>query len=156
MRDWTQAVLFVGLCHMLSCCCIGQLDSVRWLLSDILNVVQKLLFSHHHSNPFVASQEFGYLLSHLLVFLGSLYCKQYGPKLDCSPRDQSNQGSYGLLSRKKKCSQDCNWIYAAEVKCRQHFQDKNIGGIRINFPINTCKMKNASSFWWNHLNRIWC
>ena len=29
-------------------------------------------------NPFSASYNFYHLLSHLLMFLGSLYCKQYG------------------------------------------------------------------------------
>ena len=32
VRDWTCAILFVVLhvCHMLSCCCIGQLYTIRW------------------------------------------------------------------------------------------------------------------------------
>ena len=33
------------------------------------------------------------LFSHLLMFLGSLYCKQYGPWSDCSHGKQSDQGS---------------------------------------------------------------
>ena len=37
--------------------------------------------------PFPASHEFCYLLSHLLMSLCSLYCKQYGPR----SREQSNQ-----------------------------------------------------------------
>ena len=39
MRD----LVFVGLCHKLSCCCIGQLYTIRSLLSDILDVVPKRL-----------------------------------------------------------------------------------------------------------------
>ena len=30
-------------------------------------------------NPFIASHNVCHLLSHLLMFLGSLYCNQYGP-----------------------------------------------------------------------------
>ena len=37
--------------------------------------------------PFPASHEFGRLLSYLLnIFLGSLFCKQYEPRSDCSLR----------------------------------------------------------------------
>ena len=32
----------------------------------------------------IFSSAFGYMLCHLLLFLGSLYCKQYGPKSDHS------------------------------------------------------------------------
>ena len=32
--------------------------------------------------PFPANHNFCHLLSHLLMFLGSLYCKQYGPRSD--------------------------------------------------------------------------
>ena len=35
-------------------------------------------------NLFPASHNFCCLLSHLLMFLGSLYSKQYGPRSDCS------------------------------------------------------------------------
>ena len=42
--DWTHAVLFVGCCHLLRCQCIGQLYTIRWLLSDILDVVWKHQF----------------------------------------------------------------------------------------------------------------
>ena len=44
MGDCTCALLFVGLCHGLSSRCIGQLYTIRRLLSDILDVVQKRLF----------------------------------------------------------------------------------------------------------------
>ena len=36
--DWTYAILFVGLCHMLSRRYIGQLYTIMWLLSDILGL----------------------------------------------------------------------------------------------------------------------
>ena len=42
--DWTHAILFVGLCHMLSCCFIGQFNTIGWLLSGILGV--DLLLDH--------------------------------------------------------------------------------------------------------------
>ena len=38
VRDGTHVILFVGPCHLLSCCCIGQLYTIKWLLSDILGV----------------------------------------------------------------------------------------------------------------------
>ena len=44
MGDRTRATLFVGLCHMLVRRCIGQLYTIRWLLSDILGLVRKRLF----------------------------------------------------------------------------------------------------------------
>ena len=28
-----MGIYFVGLCHMLSCCCTGQLNTIRWLLT---------------------------------------------------------------------------------------------------------------------------
>ena len=44
MGDWTRVILFVVLCHVLSRRFIGQLLTVRGLLSDILGVVPKRLF----------------------------------------------------------------------------------------------------------------
>ena len=47
MVFWTCAVLFFGLIisHMLNCHCIGQLYTIRWLLSDILGVVSETSIS---------------------------------------------------------------------------------------------------------------
>ena len=37
-------ILFVGQCHMLNCDCIGQLDTIRCLLNDILGAAWKGVF----------------------------------------------------------------------------------------------------------------
>ena len=37
-------------------------------------------------NPFSTIHNNYYLLCHLLLYFGSLYCKQYGPRSDCSIR----------------------------------------------------------------------
>ena len=74
------------------------------------------------------------LLSHLLMFLGSLYCKQYGPRSDCSPAgEQSDHGSYcpgssliwvHIVCFMIKTSLKDLGIYGADIKSRGHFQDK--------------------------------
>ena len=46
----TCAILFVRLYHMQSCRCIGQIYTIRWLLSDILGLVWKRLFSELDKN----------------------------------------------------------------------------------------------------------
>ena len=59
---------------------------------------------------------------HLLMFLGSLFCKKYGPRSDCS------QGAVCpgfIFSASIKTSQKCSSIYTADVKSRRHFQDEN-------------------------------
>ena len=43
MGDWTRPILFVGLFHVLRRCFIGQLFTIRLLLSGILGVVRKRL-----------------------------------------------------------------------------------------------------------------
>ena len=52
-----------------------------------------------------------------LMFLGSLYYKQYGPR-----------SGFILFASMKKFSLKCTWTYAADIKSRQHFQNKNSSG----------------------------
>ena len=48
---------------------------------------RELLLTHYTEiNNFPASHDFCHLLSHLPMYLSSLYCKQYGPRSDCSLR----------------------------------------------------------------------
>ena len=61
----------------------------------------------------------------MLVYLGSLYCKQYGPRSDCSHLGAVWSGSI-LFASVIKSSLKGIWIYAEDVKSRQHFQDKNL------------------------------
>ena len=42
-----------------------------------------------------------YSFSSLLMFLCSLYCKQYGPRSDCPQGEQSDQGSYIVCIHEK-------------------------------------------------------
>ena len=68
--------------------------------------------------------------SFCLLLLSSAYCpcNQYGPRSDCSHLgEKSDQGSYYLLSMIKS-SLKCIWIYAADIKSRQHFQNKKNSG----------------------------
>ena len=44
-------------------------------------------------STFPYSHHFHCLLSHFLMFLVSLITKQYGPRSDCSLKEQSDQGS---------------------------------------------------------------
>ena len=81
-------------------------------------------------NPFFSI--YNSLLAYLMIYFGSLHCKHYETRSECS---------YGsiLIRVHSVCFDDkfsfrCN-IYAAEVKCRRQFQDKNIGRIRVNIPI---------------------
>ena len=50
MEEWTCAIVFVGItCHMLSLSCIGQLYTIRRLLSDILGMVWKMSIVEIHT-----------------------------------------------------------------------------------------------------------
>ena len=58
------------------------------------------------------------LLSHLLIYFGSLYCKQYGPKSEQADH-HSNVCYYG------KSSLECIlFYYIPDVISRQYFWDK--------------------------------
>ena len=78
-----------------------------------------------NSNPFPANHIFCRLLFHLLIFLGSLYCKQYGPRSD-------SEVCSGLIvfASMIKSSLKCTLIYTsgADVESREIFRTKYIGG----------------------------
>ena len=74
-------------------------------------------------NRYPASHDFCCLLSHLHMYSGSLYCKQYGPRSDFA---QSDKGSYWLLPWKYRVWSALEYIYAADVKSWKHFQNKNV------------------------------
>ena len=70
-------------------------------------------------NPFPVCHIFRHLLSKLLLFLDSLYCKQYGPR----------SGSIAFASMIKS-SLKYTWIYAADIKSKQQYQDyKNLSWV---------------------------
>ena len=85
-----------------------------------------------------------------LKFLGSLICKQYGPRSDCSL--VSSLIRVHIVCLHEKSSLKCTWIYAADLQSRHHFQTKSSGGIKIvvGFRVNPCLAslicKNITSF----------
>ena len=87
------------------------------------------------SNPFCAHHNFCHLLSHQLILLGSLYYKQYGSRSDCSPWSSLIRVHSVCFHDKILCELlKYTLIYAADVKSRQHFQDKSIlAYFRFNF-----------------------
>ena len=66
------------------------------------------------------------LLSHLPTYFGSLYCKYYEPRSDCSLKSSLIRVHIVCFQDESKCSLKCIWIYAADVKSRRHFQDQEI------------------------------
>ena len=82
--------------------------------------------------------------SRLLMFLDSLYCKQYGPSSDCSL--WSSLIRVHIVWFSEKYSLMCIWIYAADLRCRRHFQDKNSGGMRVIFSRQLYVREKNNSF----------
>ena len=84
------------------------------------------------------------LLSRLLLFLGGLYCKQYGPRLDCFQ---------GVCFYDKILSEVHSSI-CSRHKNRWTFQDKNklVGRLRINNVCLECWVINLGmvlyTVWW--------
>ena len=64
-------------------------------------------------------------LCHLLwhIFFSSLYCKQYGPRSDCSQKGAVWSGFIGFASMLKS-SLKCTWTYAADQHKKQTFSCK--------------------------------
>ena len=78
------------------------------------NVVKPPVFCAYLINPFLTTQDFCCLLSRQLMFLGSLLCKQYGPRWE-----QSNQGSgFIVFAFMKKSSLKCARINTADINSR--------------------------------------
>ena len=70
------------------------------------------------------------------MFLGSLYCKQYGPRLDCS--HGSSLIRVHIVDFYEKSCLKCSWIYGADLKSRQHFKDRKLPaklGLKLKAPI---------------------
>ena len=83
-------------------------------------------------NPFLASYDNCRLPTYLLIHIGNLYCKQYGPRSDCSLRSSLIRVHSVRFYNQKYSEVHLDiLICTADVKCRQHFQDKNIGRIRV-------------------------
>ena len=77
------------------------------------------LFSMHISQP-----SHSLLHPSAYLFFGSLYCKHYGPRSDCSHVSNLIRGC--SFASMMNASIKCTWIYATDVKSRQHFQDKSM------------------------------
>ena len=58
------------------------------------------------------------LLSHLSVYLGRPYCKQYGPRSDCSHRVILFASMIKSVCFHDKSCLDCIWYFAVNVICR--------------------------------------
>ena len=78
-------------------------------------------------NPFPAILIKSRLLSHLLMHFGSLYCKHFGSRSDCSYLIRVHSVCFQIDIILKSI-----WVYAADVISRQLFQDKNIHRIWVN------------------------
>ena len=78
--------------------------------------------------PFPSSHDLCHLLFHLLMFLGSIYCKQSG---------------FIVFVSITKSSLQCTWIYAAGVKEDIFRTKKNVFflswlvGLRLYIPVNS-------------------
>ena len=98
-------------------------------------MVQKeihLMLNRKYKNLFPTVTTFVTCSSHLLIFLGSLYCKQYGPRSDCSIRSSLIRVHSVCLHNKIYSEVNLNkHLYAADVKSRQHFRNKYSGRIRV-------------------------
>ena len=60
------------------------------------------------------------LLTYLMMYINSLYCRHYGPRSECSYGSILIRGF--SICFHDKCIFRCN-IYAADVKCRRQFQN---------------------------------
>ena len=69
------------------------------------------------------------LICHLLMCFGSLYCKQRGPRSNCSPRS----------FRFDRISLELIGTYATGEMRRGHFLNKNVGGKMVNDGILNVK-----------------
>ena len=81
--NWTSLV-HKAFCPAMLDCNIQLLQDTlkdKLILHPAINIYKRNIAL---INPYPASHDFCCLLSHLLIFLGSLYCKQYGPRLVCS------------------------------------------------------------------------
>ena len=58
-----------------------------------LNILPHRIVKLAHLALILPVRTFVLCSSNLLVFLGSIYCKQYGPRSDCSQWEESDQGS---------------------------------------------------------------
>ena len=101
---------------------------------NIHSIMETEVYKLWYINPLPASHDFCCLLSFLLIFLGSLYCKQYGPRSDCS------QGFLVFVSMIKSglhlnvCSRSKNQMFLG-----QKINTGRIKVIYINFKIASKK-----------------
>ena len=78
------------------------------------------------------------MLSALLAaYVFSLYCKCYEPL--------SVWSGFIMFAYMVKSSRKRTWIYAADVKRRPHFQDKNIGVIMFKTKAKAFRVSHLSS-----------
>ena len=65
-----------------------------------------------------------------LMYFNRLYCKQYGPRSDCSLRSSLIKGAVWsgciVFASMINCNLKFIWIFVADVISRQHFQDKKL------------------------------
>ena len=90
-------------------------------------------------NPSPASQDFCRLLSLLLLFSGSLYCKQYGPRSDCSFGSSLIRVHY--FCSHDKIEPEVSLNICSRRKKQMTFSGQNIGGKRVNFVHDTTRME---------------
>ena len=121
-HTWFCHVWFLCLDGITMSCVISfnneETGWVPWAISSCSTSFH--CYSQEHEFKLIpASQDFCQLLSHLLMFLGSLYGEQYRPRSDCSL--EAVWSWVILFISMIRSPLKCTWIYAADTIFRTKY-----------------------------------